>query len=183
MMERIRSPAMPTVSVASAMSSSCLSGTRNLASQGKRGAAHQPAGRPRRRAMAGGAGRMIRRSSTRISSVITGPAIRSLISSSIRSTRSMMERIRSPAMPTVSVASAMSVKVLKEILKLRKQDKDERDEQESLLEVYLRAMESLISSSIRSTRSMMERIRSPAMPTVSVASAMSSPRPRAKAST
>jgi uncharacterized protein (UPF0335 family) len=33
------------------------------------------------------------------------------------------------------------VKVLKEILKLRKQDQDERDEQESLLEVYMRAMD------------------------------------------
>ncbi len=33
------------------------------------------------------------------------------------------------------------VKVLKEILKLRKQDKDERDEQETLLDVYLRAMD------------------------------------------
>ena len=35
------------------------------------------------------------------------------------------------------------VKVLKEILRLRKQDKDERDEQESLLDLYLRAMESV----------------------------------------
>ena len=34
------------------------------------------------------------------------------------------------------------VKVLKEILRLRKQDQDERDEQESLLDLYLRAMES-----------------------------------------
>lgn len=33
------------------------------------------------------------------------------------------------------------VKVLKEILRLRKQDKDERDEQESLLDLYLRAMQ------------------------------------------
>ena len=34
------------------------------------------------------------------------------------------------------------VKVLKEILKLRKQDQDERDEHDSLLDVYMRAMES-----------------------------------------
>jgi len=34
------------------------------------------------------------------------------------------------------------VKVLKEILRLRKLDKDERDEHESLLDLYLRAMES-----------------------------------------
>ena len=33
------------------------------------------------------------------------------------------------------------VKVLKEILKLRKQDQDERDEQDSLLDVYMRAMQ------------------------------------------
>jgi uncharacterized protein (UPF0335 family) len=33
------------------------------------------------------------------------------------------------------------VKVLKEILRLRKQDKDERDEHESLLDLYLRAMQ------------------------------------------
>ena len=33
-------------------------------------------------------------------------------------------------------------RALKEILRLRKQDKDERDEQDSLLDLYLRAMES-----------------------------------------
>ena len=35
------------------------------------------------------------------------------------------------------------VKVLKEIIRLRKQDKDERDEHETLLDVYMRAMESI----------------------------------------
>jgi uncharacterized protein (UPF0335 family) len=34
------------------------------------------------------------------------------------------------------------VKVLREILRLRKLDKDERDEHESLLDLYMRAMES-----------------------------------------
>ena len=33
------------------------------------------------------------------------------------------------------------VKVLKEVLKLRKQDQDERDEHETLLDVYMRAMD------------------------------------------
>ena len=33
------------------------------------------------------------------------------------------------------------VKILKEIIKLRKQDQDERDEHETLLDVYLRAIE------------------------------------------
>lgn len=34
------------------------------------------------------------------------------------------------------------VKVLREILRLRKQDQDERDEQETLLDLYLRAIQS-----------------------------------------
>ena len=34
------------------------------------------------------------------------------------------------------------VKILKEIIKLRKQDQDERDEHETLLDVYMRAMQS-----------------------------------------
>jgi uncharacterized protein (UPF0335 family) len=33
------------------------------------------------------------------------------------------------------------VKILKEIIKIRKQDKEERDEHETLLDVYMRAME------------------------------------------
>ena len=38
-------------------------------------------------------------------------------------------------------AEGFDVKILKEIIKLRKQDKDERDEHETLLDLYLRAME------------------------------------------
>ena len=34
------------------------------------------------------------------------------------------------------------VKALRQVIRLRKQDKDERDEHETLLDVYLRAMES-----------------------------------------
>ena len=33
------------------------------------------------------------------------------------------------------------VKILKEIIKLRKQDEEERDERESMLDLYMRAME------------------------------------------
>jgi uncharacterized protein (UPF0335 family) len=33
------------------------------------------------------------------------------------------------------------VKILKDIIKLRKQDQDERDEHDSLLDVYMRAMD------------------------------------------
>ena len=47
---------------------------------------------------------------------------------------------------TDAKGEGFDVKVLKEILRLRKQDKDERDEQESLLDLYLRAMESAGSS-------------------------------------
>ncbi|GEP05278.1 DUF2312 domain-containing protein [Methylobacterium oxalidis] len=38
-------------------------------------------------------------------------------------------------------SEGLDVKILKEIIMLRKQDKDERDEHETLLEVYLRAMD------------------------------------------
>jgi uncharacterized protein (UPF0335 family) len=36
------------------------------------------------------------------------------------------------------------VKILKEILRLRRQDQDKRDEQESLLDLYLRAIQSAV---------------------------------------
>ena len=38
-------------------------------------------------------------------------------------------------------AEGFDVKILKEIIKLRKQDENERDEHETLLDMYLRAME------------------------------------------
>jgi uncharacterized protein (UPF0335 family) len=40
------------------------------------------------------------------------------------------------------------VKILKEIIKLRKQDQEERDERESLLDLYMRAMEQAGSEQI-----------------------------------
>jgi uncharacterized protein (UPF0335 family) len=43
----------------------------------------------------------------------------------------------------------LDVKVLKDNLRLRKQDKNERDEQETLLDIYLKAMESAASSRVR----------------------------------
>jgi uncharacterized protein (UPF0335 family) len=36
------------------------------------------------------------------------------------------------------------VKILKEIIRLRKQDQDERDEHDTLLDLYLRAMETSV---------------------------------------
>jgi uncharacterized protein (UPF0335 family) len=36
------------------------------------------------------------------------------------------------------------VKILKEIVKLRKQDEEERDEHESMLDLYMRAMEQAV---------------------------------------
>ena len=36
------------------------------------------------------------------------------------------------------------MKVFREIIKLRKQDKDERDEHDTLLDVYMRAMETAL---------------------------------------
>ena len=38
-------------------------------------------------------------------------------------------------------AEGFDIKILKEIIKLRKQDKDERDEHDTLLDLYMRAME------------------------------------------
>jgi len=38
-------------------------------------------------------------------------------------------------------SEGLDVKILKEILKLRKQDQDERDEHDTLLDVYMRAMD------------------------------------------
>ena len=38
-------------------------------------------------------------------------------------------------------AEGLDVKILREIIKLRKQDQDERDEHETLLELYMRAMD------------------------------------------
>ena len=40
------------------------------------------------------------------------------------------------------------VKILKEIVKLRKQDQEERDERESLLDLYMRAMEQAGSENV-----------------------------------
>ena len=42
---------------------------------------------------------------------------------------------------TEAKGEGFDVKILKEIIKLRKQDQDERDEHESLLDLYMRAME------------------------------------------
>ena len=38
-------------------------------------------------------------------------------------------------------AEGFDVKILKEIIKLRKQDQDDRDEHDTLLDVYMRAMD------------------------------------------
>ena len=40
-------------------------------------------------------------------------------------------------------AEGFDVTILKEIIKLRKQDKEERDERETLLDLYMRAMEAV----------------------------------------
>lgn len=42
---------------------------------------------------------------------------------------------------TEAKGDGFDVKILKEIIKLRKEDKNERDERESLLDLYMRAME------------------------------------------
>src|SRR6202035_1600262 len=41
-------------------------------------------------------------------------------------------------------AEGFDVKILKEIIKLRKQDQDERDERDTLLDMYMRAIETAV---------------------------------------
>lgn len=41
----------------------------------------------------------------------------------------------------VAKGDGLDVKILKEVIKLRKQDKDDRDEHDTLLDVYMRAMD------------------------------------------
>ena len=59
--------------------------------------------------------------------------------------RSFAERIEQIETELKDLAEAkgegFDVKVLKEIIKLRKQDQEERDEHESLLDVYMGAMD------------------------------------------
>jgi uncharacterized protein (UPF0335 family) len=60
--------------------------------------------------------------------------------------RSYVERIENLETELKEVFSeakgeGFDVKILKEIIKLRKQDQEERDERESLLDLYMRAME------------------------------------------
>lgn len=45
-------------------------------------------------------------------------------------------------------AEGFDVRILKEIIKLRRQDKEERDERETLLDLYLRAMEQTESEKV-----------------------------------
>ena len=45
-------------------------------------------------------------------------------------------------------SDGLDVKILKEIIKLRRQDQDERDEHESLLDVYMRAMDEAVPAAV-----------------------------------
>ncbi|MGY3574422.1 uncharacterized protein (UPF0335 family) [Bradyrhizobium sp. USDA 4504] len=53
------------------------------------------------------------------------------------------------------------VKILKEIVKLRKQDQDERDERESLLDLYMRAMETAPADKAAAESGVRRPLRSP----------------------
>jgi uncharacterized protein (UPF0335 family) len=60
------------------------------------------------------------------------------------------------------------VKILKEIIRLRKQDQDERDEHETLLDLYLRAMETTgpeLTAKFLASRRAEGFIRSACLPT------------------
>ncbi|OHV14602.1 hypothetical protein BK022_25345 [Methylorubrum extorquens] len=70
---------------------------------------------------------------------VAGERIRSIVERIEEEIKDLMEAKKE--IFAEAKGEGLDVKVLKEILKLRKQDKDERDEQESLMEVYLRAMD------------------------------------------
>ena len=73
---------------------------------------------------------------------IAGDRIRSFVER-IEQLETELQEINEQKMEVFSEAKGegFDVKVLKEIIRIRKQDKDERDEQETLLDVYLRAMD------------------------------------------
>jgi uncharacterized protein (UPF0335 family) len=73
---------------------------------------------------------------------ISGGRIRSFVER-IENLDSELQELNEQKKEVFSEAKAegFDVKILKEIIKLRKQDKEERDEHESLLDLYIRAME------------------------------------------
>ena len=73
---------------------------------------------------------------------IPGGRIRSLVER-IENLDNEMQELNEQKKEVFSEAKAegLDVKILKEIIKLRKQDKEERDEHETLLYLYMRAME------------------------------------------
>jgi uncharacterized protein (UPF0335 family) len=73
---------------------------------------------------------------------ISGGRIRSFVER-IENLDSELQELNEQKKEVFSEAKAegFDVKILKEIIKLRKQDKEERDEHESLLDLYMRAME------------------------------------------
>ena len=73
---------------------------------------------------------------------IPGGRIRSLVER-IENLDSELQELNEQKKEVFSEAKAegFDVKILKEIIKLRKQDKEERDERETLLDLYMRAME------------------------------------------
>ena len=73
---------------------------------------------------------------------ISGGRIRSFVER-IENLDSELQELNEQKKEVFSEAKAegFDVKILREIIKLRKQDKEERDEHESLLDLYLRAME------------------------------------------
>ena len=73
---------------------------------------------------------------------IPGGRIRSLVER-IENLDSELQELNEQKKEVFSEAKAegFDVKILKEIIKLRTQDKEERDERETLLDLYMRAME------------------------------------------
>jgi uncharacterized protein (UPF0335 family) len=71
---------------------------------------------------------------------IPGGKIRSFVER-IENLDTELQELNEQKKEVFSEAKGVDVKILKEIIKLRKQDQDERDERESLLDLYMRAMD------------------------------------------
>ena len=72
---------------------------------------------------------------------IAGDRIRSIVERTEQLDTELQELNEQKEVFAEAKGEGFDVKVPKEIIKLRKQDQDERDEHETLLDVYMRAMD------------------------------------------
>ena len=108
---------------------------------------------------------------------ISGGRIRSFVER-IENLDSELQELNEQKKEVFSEAKAegFDVKILREIIKLRKQDKEERDEHESLLDLYMRAMETAppekVAKAVSSLQTTLYQIQCSALATITGQSAI-----------